>query len=133
MMMGKAVIRGTRIPVELLLRQQSECASEGQSSHRVSLLTCDDIHAFRYANTLAREEVLFLDGTWEVTDVNSSIFAIFTDSYRHQRLDDPHRHSDERGGLHRGQSSRRGPRDTIPTRYRSSVGAASVRQLPSVL
>ena len=50
-MLGKAVIRGTRIPVELLLRKLSEGALR------------DDIHAaMRYAaDTLAHEEVVFVD------------------------------------------------------------------------
>ena len=49
-MLGKAVIRGTRIPVELLLRKLSEGASEADLMDAYPRLTRDDIHAAtRYA------------------------------------------------------------------------------------
>ena len=54
-MIGKAVNRGTRIPVELLLRKLSESASEADLLDAHPRLTRDDIHAaIRYAaDTLA--------------------------------------------------------------------------------
>jgi uncharacterized protein (DUF433 family) len=62
-MLGKAVIRGTRIPVELLLRKLSEGASEVDLLEAYPQLTREDIHAsMRYAaDTLAHEEVVFID------------------------------------------------------------------------
>jgi uncharacterized protein (DUF433 family) len=49
-MLGKPVIRGTRIPVELLLRKLSEGASEVDLLDAYPRLTRDDIHAaIRYA------------------------------------------------------------------------------------
>jgi uncharacterized protein (DUF433 family) len=49
-MLGKPVIRGTRIPVELLLRKLSEGASEADLLEAYPQLTRDDIHAaMRYA------------------------------------------------------------------------------------
>jgi uncharacterized protein (DUF433 family) len=62
-MLGKPVIRGTRIPVELLLRKLSEGASEGDLLEAYPGLTRDDIHAaMRYAaDTLAHEQVVFVD------------------------------------------------------------------------
>jgi uncharacterized protein (DUF433 family) len=61
-MLGKPVIRGTRIPVELLLRKLSEGASEADLLEAYPRLTRDDIHAaMRYAaDTLAHEEVVFI-------------------------------------------------------------------------
>jgi uncharacterized protein (DUF433 family) len=61
--LGKAVIRGTRIPVELLLRKLSEGASEADLLEAYPQLTRDDIHAaMRYAaDALAHEEVVFID------------------------------------------------------------------------
>jgi uncharacterized protein (DUF433 family) len=62
-MLGKAVIRGTRIPVELLLRKLSEGASETDLLEAYPGLTRDDIHAaMRYAaDILAHEEVVFVN------------------------------------------------------------------------
>ena len=62
-MLGKAVIRGTRIPVELLLRKLSDGATEGDLLDAYPNLTREDIHAaMRYAaDTLAHEEVVFVD------------------------------------------------------------------------
>ena len=62
-MLGKPVIRGTRIPVELILRKLSEGASEADLLEAYPGLTRDDIHAaMRYAaDTLAHEEVVFVD------------------------------------------------------------------------
>jgi uncharacterized protein (DUF433 family) len=61
-MLGKPVIRGTRIPVALLLRKLSEGASEAELLEAYPRLTRDDIHAaMRYAaDTLAHEEVIFI-------------------------------------------------------------------------
>jgi len=61
-MLGKPVIRGTRIPVELILRKLSEGASEADLLDGYPSLTRDDIHAaMRYAaDTLAYEEVVFI-------------------------------------------------------------------------
>lgn len=44
-MLGKPVIRGTRIPVELLLRKLSEGATEADLLEAYPRLTSDDIHA----------------------------------------------------------------------------------------
>ncbi len=43
--LGKPVIRGTRIPVELLLRKLSEGASEADLLDAYPRLTREDIHA----------------------------------------------------------------------------------------
>lgn len=64
-MLGKPVIRGTRIPVELLLRKLSEGASESELVDAYPRLTREDIQAaIRYAaDTLAHEEVIFVPAT----------------------------------------------------------------------
>jgi uncharacterized protein (DUF433 family) len=63
-MLGKAVIRGTRIPVELILRKLSEGGSEADLLDAYPRLTRDDIQAaMRYAaDALAHEEVVFVGG-----------------------------------------------------------------------
>ena len=49
-MLGKPVIRGTRIPVELLLRKLSDGATEAELLEAYPPLTRDDLHAaMRYA------------------------------------------------------------------------------------
>ena len=49
-MLGKPVIRGTRIPVELIVRKLSEGASEADLLDAYPRLTREDIHAaIRYA------------------------------------------------------------------------------------
>ena len=53
-MMGKPVIRGTRIPVELILRKISEGASEADLLEAYPKLTHEDIQA---ATQYARKEV----------------------------------------------------------------------------
>ena len=60
-MLGKPVIRGTRIPVELILRKLSEGASDVELMEAYPRLTRDDIHAaMRYAaDAIAHEEVVF--------------------------------------------------------------------------
>jgi len=61
-MLGKPVIRGTRIPLELILRKLSEGASEADLLDSYPRLTREDIYAaMRYAaDTLAHEEVVFI-------------------------------------------------------------------------
>jgi uncharacterized protein (DUF433 family) len=61
-MLGKPVIRGTRIPVELILRKVSEGASEADLLDAYPQLSKADIQAaIRYAaDTIAREEVVFI-------------------------------------------------------------------------
>jgi uncharacterized protein (DUF433 family) len=61
-MHGKPVIRGTRIPVELILRKLSEGATVADLIDGYPRLAREDIHAaMRYAaDTLAHEEVIFL-------------------------------------------------------------------------
>lgn len=62
-MMGKPVIRGTRITVELILRKLSEGAKEPDLLKAYPKLTIKDIQAaIRYAaDTLAHEEMFFLE------------------------------------------------------------------------
>lgn len=62
-MLGKPVIRGTRIPVELVLRKLSEGASEADLFDAYPRLTRDAIHAaLGYAaDCLAHEETLDLE------------------------------------------------------------------------
>jgi uncharacterized protein (DUF433 family) len=61
-MRGKPVIRGTRIPVELILRKLSEGAKEADLLDAYPRLRPADIQAaMRYAaDTIANEEVVFL-------------------------------------------------------------------------
>ncbi len=61
-MMGKPVIRGTRIPVELLLRKISEGATEDDLLDAYPRLQREDIRAaVAYAaDTIAHEETIFL-------------------------------------------------------------------------
>jgi uncharacterized protein (DUF433 family) len=58
-MMGKPVIRGTRITVELILRKLSDGAAATDLLEAYPRLTREDIHAaMRYAaDTLAHEEI----------------------------------------------------------------------------
>jgi len=58
-MVGKPVIRGTRIPVELILRKLSEGATESDLLDAYPRLTVEDIRAAEAyaADVLAREEV----------------------------------------------------------------------------
>ena len=64
-MMGKPVIRGTRITVELILRKLSEGATEANLLEAYPRLTREDIHAaMRYAaDTLAHEEIAIAPST----------------------------------------------------------------------
>lgn len=60
-MLGKPVIRGTRIPVELLIRKLSEGATEVDLLDAYPRLTRDDIRAaLAYAaDSLAHETISF--------------------------------------------------------------------------
>jgi uncharacterized protein (DUF433 family) len=62
-MMGKPVIRGTRITVELLLRKLSEGASEKDLLEAYPRLTREDLQAaIGYAaDTIAHEETILLE------------------------------------------------------------------------
>jgi len=61
-MMGKPVIRGTRITVELILRKLAEGATEADLLDAYPKLTRDDIRAaIGYAaDTLAHEETIIV-------------------------------------------------------------------------
>lgn len=61
-MLGKPVIRGTRIPVELILRKLSEGATEADLLDSYPHLSVEDIRsAVRYAaDTVAHEESVVL-------------------------------------------------------------------------
>ena len=63
-MLGKPVIRGTRITVELILRKIAEGANEEALLQAYPHLTREDIQAAaRYAaDTLAHEETVLLAG-----------------------------------------------------------------------
>lgn len=63
-MLGKPVIRGTRIPVEIILRKLSEGATEADLLDAYPRITRDDIRAaLAYAaSTLAHETILFQPG-----------------------------------------------------------------------
>jgi uncharacterized protein (DUF433 family) len=60
-MLGKPVIRGTRIPVELIVRKMAEGADEKAVLQAYPTLTSTDVHAaLRYAaDSLAHEEVVY--------------------------------------------------------------------------
>ncbi len=62
-MMGKPVIRGTRITVELILRKLSEGGTEADLLDAYSRLTREDIQAaIGYAaDTIAYEETILLE------------------------------------------------------------------------
>jgi len=59
-MLGKPVIRGTRIPVELIIRKLSEGSTEADLLDAYPRLTLEDIRAvLAYAaDSLARETIL---------------------------------------------------------------------------
>jgi uncharacterized protein (DUF433 family) len=61
-MMGKPVIRGTRIPVELILRKLSEKATQADLLQAYPQLVVEDIQAaIRFAaDTIAHEETVFI-------------------------------------------------------------------------
>ncbi len=62
-MLGKPVVRGTRIPVELLLRKLGEGASQEDLLDAYPRLSREDIQAAMVfaAETLAHEETIALD------------------------------------------------------------------------
>ena len=62
-MMGKPVIRGTRIPVELILRKLSEGANEADLLDAYPRLKREDVQAaIGYAaDTVAHEETVILE------------------------------------------------------------------------
>ena len=62
-MQGKPVIRGTRVPVELLLRKLAEGATQTDLLDAFPRLSAEDIKAaLAYAaDTIAHEAVLVLD------------------------------------------------------------------------
>ncbi len=62
-MLGKPIVRGTRITVELILRKLSEGATEDELMDAYPRLSRDDIRAaIAYAaDTLANEETLSLE------------------------------------------------------------------------
>ncbi len=64
-MMGKPVIRGTRITVDLLLRKLAEGINEQELLEAYPRLRRQDIHAaIRYAaDTLSHEETVILTAT----------------------------------------------------------------------
>ena len=66
-MLGKPVIRGTRIPVEMLVRKLAEGATHESLLDAYPNLTDQDLRAaLRYAaDALANEETLVLSGTKE--------------------------------------------------------------------
>jgi uncharacterized protein (DUF433 family) len=59
-MLGKPVIRGTRIPVELIVRKMAEGADEKALFQAYPNLTPQDVHAtlLYAADSLAHEEVV---------------------------------------------------------------------------
>jgi len=61
-MMGKPVILGTRIPVELILRKLSENATQADLLQAYPQLVAEDIQAaIRFAaDTIAHEETVFI-------------------------------------------------------------------------
>ena len=67
-MMGKPVIRGTRITVELILRKLAEGASEAELREDYPHLTTEDIRAaVAYAAaSVAHEEVVLLSSATDV-------------------------------------------------------------------
>ena len=64
-MLGKPVIRGTRVTVELILRKLSEGATEDDLLDAYPRVAREDIRAaIAYAaDTLANEETLFVETT----------------------------------------------------------------------
>ena len=66
-MLGKPVVRGTRIPVQLILRKLSEGASEADLLDAYPGLAREDLQAaLRYAaDVVAHEETVFVGPTPE--------------------------------------------------------------------
>lgn len=60
-LLGKPVIRGTRIPVELIVRKLSEGASEADLFSAYPRLTREDVHAaLAYAADALAHETIYL-------------------------------------------------------------------------
>ena len=60
-MLGKPVIRGTRVPVELILRKLGEGATEADLLDAYPRLTRDDLHAaLAYAADILSHETIIL-------------------------------------------------------------------------
>lgn len=61
-MMGKPIIRGTRIPAELILRKLGEGATEKELCEAYPRLTIDDIRAVMIfaADMIAHDELVML-------------------------------------------------------------------------
>jgi len=67
-MLGKPVIRGTRIPVELILRKLSEGATETELLDAYPRLTREDVQAaLAYAADLVAHEETILAGSTGTT------------------------------------------------------------------
>ncbi|MBX7252703.1 MAG: DUF433 domain-containing protein [Candidatus Promineofilum sp.] len=63
-MLGKPVIRGTRLPVELIVRKLSEGATEADILDAYPRLVMEDIRAaLAYAADLLAHEVIILEQT----------------------------------------------------------------------
>ncbi len=63
-MLGKPVVRGTRVPVELILRKLSEGATEANLLDAYPRLTHEDIQAvLAYAADLVAQEETILVGS----------------------------------------------------------------------
>jgi uncharacterized protein (DUF433 family) len=63
-MLGKPVIRGTRIPVELLIRKLSEGATDGDLLDAYPRLTREDIKAaLAYAADALEHEMIVIQAT----------------------------------------------------------------------
>ncbi len=62
-MMGKPVIKGTRIPIELIVRKVGEGASEAELLDGYPRLTVEDIRAaiLYAADAVAREETVLVE------------------------------------------------------------------------
>ena len=69
-MMGKPIIRGTRITVELLLRKLSEGTTTADLLDAYPGLKSEDIHAAMVyaADTIAHEETIILEPSQEARD-----------------------------------------------------------------
>ena len=62
-MLGKPVIRGTRVPVELIVRKVAEGATDAILLNAYPRLTAEDIRAaLRFAADMLAHEDVILDG-----------------------------------------------------------------------
>ncbi len=67
-MLGKPVIRGTRIPVELILRKLGEGATEKDLYDAYPRLTTDDIRAVIYAADMIAHDELIIPASASTKD-----------------------------------------------------------------